>query len=57
MEEKKTLITFYQSNGHTSYSQFCEGVENGELLKLCAMMEMAKLDILSDLKDEYMNED
>lgn len=56
MEESKTLITFYSSNGHTSYEQTCEGVDNAELLKLCSMMEIAKMDILNDIKDEYLEE-
>ena len=57
MEEEKTLIRFYSSNGHTSYEQTCDGVENGELLKLCSMMEIAKMGILKDISDKYTDED
>jgi len=56
VEETKTLITFYSSNGHTSYKQNCEGVDNSELLKLCSMMEIAKMDILGEIKDKYLEE-
>jgi len=54
--EGKTLITFYSTNDQTCYKMDCEGVEGGELLKLVGMLEIAKQEILEDIKKEYEEE-
>lgn len=57
MIEGKTLITFFSNNDETCYNMDCEGVDSGELLKLCGMLDMAKMKILQGIDKHAMDED
>ena len=57
VEEGRTLLKFYHTNHGTFYGTFLEGVETGEILKLCGMMELAKADILKQVEENAVEYD
>lgn len=53
VNEQKTMMRFFDTNGEMGYEETTEGFTTEDIFRLLTMMDLAKYKILKRIDDQY----